>query len=113
MSYADLEMKVIWWAEARKIIPNGTMIGQAKKTVEEAGEVLEAAEMLARTDLTDEERTKWKRKYRDAIGDTLVTLITGCALADENVLDCLAQAYDEIKNRKGTLGADGIFYREA
>jgi hypothetical protein len=47
------------------------------------------------------------------VGDVLVTLIMGAALADVNVVDCLAQAYDEIKDRKGTLLPNGIFQKEA
>jgi hypothetical protein len=47
------------------------------------------------------------------VGDVLVTLIMGAALADVNVVDCLAQSYEEIKDRKGTLLPNGIFQKEA
>jgi hypothetical protein len=45
----------------------------------------------------------------DAYGDVLVTLIVGAALADVDLVSCLESAYAEIKDRKGTLGEDGIF----
>jgi hypothetical protein len=36
-----------------------------------------------------------------------------CALLDIDMVDCLAGAYDEIKNRKGTLLPSGVFVKEA
>ena len=118
-TFQDLQMQVIRWAEARKIIPNGKISGQAEKTLEEAGELVEAAAII--TFLDDEctgmpgyaqLRAKWMAKYRDAAGDVLVTLINGCALADVDLVSCLAQAYDEIKDRKGTLLPNGVFVKE-
>lgn len=124
-SYRSLETEIIRWAEARKIIPNSTASAQARKTVEEAGELLEAAAALKVCDdlakhipgLADlpgfiEYRAKWLAKFRDGAGDTLVALINGCALADVDLVGCLADAYDEIKDRRGTMNADGIFVKE-
>ena len=42
MSYAEVEMKVIQWSEARKIIPNSTPIAQWKKAAEELDELRDA-----------------------------------------------------------------------
>ena len=42
MSYAEVEMKVIQWAEARKIIPNSTPLAQWKKGMEEMQELKDA-----------------------------------------------------------------------
>jgi hypothetical protein len=42
-----------------------------------------------------------------------VTLIIGAELYGVNLVACLEAAYDEIKDRKGTLGPDGIFYKSA
>ena len=50
---------------------------------------------------------------KDAIGDVLVCLINYCALRDIDMIDCLAGAYDEIKDRRGTLMPDGTFVKEA
>ena len=116
-TYAMLEIEVIRWGEARKIIPNSTPKAQATKTLEEAGELLEKAAMLHILTYTGYKDTpiynEIKEAYKDAVGDVLVTLIMGAALADVNVVDCLAQSYDEIKDRKGTLLPNGIFQKEA
>jgi NTP pyrophosphatase (non-canonical NTP hydrolase) len=100
MSYAETELKVIRWSEARKIIPNSTALAQAKKAVEEVGELYDA---LAEDDLA---------KVIDGVGDTLVCLINVCALKDLSVVECLKVAYEEIKDRKGTMNAEGIFVKE-
>lgn len=100
MSFAEVEMKVIQWSEARKIIPNSTALAQAKKAVEEVGELYDA---LAEDDLA---------KVIDGVGDTLVCLINVCALKDLSVVECLKVAYEEIKDRKGTMNAEGIFVKE-
>ena len=100
MSYSDYEMKVIQWAEARKIIPNSTPLAQWKKAQEELNELREALET---GDLPG---------MRDAVGDTVVCLINLCALADINLVDCLAGAYEEIKDRKGHMNEEGIFVKD-
>jgi hypothetical protein len=100
MSFAELELDVIRWSEARKIIPNSTPLAQTRKALEEIQELYDA---LALHD---------REAAIDGIGDTVVCLINVCALLDVNLTDCLAHAYEQIKNRRGTLGADGIFVKE-
>lgn len=100
MSYRELEMKTIQWGEARGIVQNSTPAGQWKKTVEEVRELEEA---IAAGDLA---------AMKDAYGDILVTLIMGCACADVDLVSCLELAYNEIKDRKGYLNADGVFVKE-
>lgn len=100
MSYADVEMKVVQWSEARKIIPNSTPLAQWKKAAEELDELKEA---IKADDLAE---------MKDAVGDTVVCLINICALLDISLVDCLYGAYDQIKDRSGTMGADGIFYKD-
>jgi NTP pyrophosphatase (non-canonical NTP hydrolase) len=116
-TYSIIELEVIRWGEARKIIPNSTPKAQAMKTLEEAGELIEAAAKLHILSNLNYKDTpiynEVKEAYKDAVGDVLVTLIMGAALADVNVVDCLAQSYDEIKDRKGTLLPNGIFQKEA
>ena len=41
-----------------------------------------------------------------------VCLINVCALLDVNFVDCLAKAYEEIKDRKGYMNEEGIFVKE-
>lgn len=100
MSYAEIEMKVIQWSEKRKIIPNSTPLAQWKKAAEELDELKDA---LRKNDLNE---------AIDAVGDTVVCLINICALLDINLTDCLEAAYLQIKDRSGTMGADGIFYKD-
>ena len=100
MSYAKTEIKTIQWAEARGIVQNSTGLAQAKKTQEELDELVDAL-------------TKGDREATiDAYGDILVTLIVGCACEDLDLVTCLEAAYKEIKDRSGTMGADGIFYKD-
>lgn len=101
MSYADYEMKVIQWSEARKIIPNSTPLAQLKKAAEELDELKHA---LENADINS---------AIDGIGDTVVCLINICALLDVNLTDCLGAAYNEIKDRKGYMNEEGIFVKQS
>ena len=100
MSYANFEIKVIQWGEARGIVQNSTAFAQALKTKEELDELFDA---IAKND---------KAAIKDAYGDILVTLIMGCACADLDLVTCLEGAYNEIKDRKGFLNKDGIFVKQ-
>ena len=100
MSYANVEMKVIQWGEARQIVQNSTPFAQAMKTNEELKELFEAIEANDRVAMAD------------AYGDILVTLIMGCATADLDLVECLKGAYNEIKDRKGHLSKEGLFIKE-
>ena len=99
-SYAEVEMKVIQWAEARRIIPNATPQAQLNKTLEELAELFKA------------ESQKNMAGIKDGVGDVVVCLINYCALKDINLVDCLKLAYSEIKDRKGTLLPDGTFVKD-
>ena len=100
MSYADVQMKVIQWGEARGIVQNSTPAAQAVKTQEELDELIDAI------------RNGDKEAMKDAYGDILVTLVMGCACADLDLVECFKGAHEEIKDRKGYLGADGIFVKQ-
>lgn len=101
MSYANTEIAVIQWGEARGIVQNSTAYAQAIKTQEELNELFEAIE------------NKDIAAMKDAYGDILVTLVMGCACADLDLVDCFKGAYNEIKHRKGHLTKDGIFVKES
>jgi len=100
MSYAEVEMEVLRWGEARGIVKNGKAISQAIKTLEEVTELLDA---INRKNLDD---------AKDAVGDVVVTLIMVCAILDINLVECLQGAYTEIKHRKGYLTSEGTFIKE-
>ena len=99
-SFQTLELKVLRWAEARKIIPNSTALTQAIKTTEEVAELLKA---LSKGD---------RDEARDAYGDILVTMIIGADFLNLNMLECLDHAYSVIKDRSGYLSVDGIFVKD-
>lgn len=101
MSYADVELHIIRWAEARKIIPNSTPDTQLLKAMSELGELADATIKKDREGIVD------------GVGDVMVCLVNYCALQDINLVDCMDVAYDQIKNRKGTLMPNGVFIKES
>jgi len=101
MSFANVEMKVIQWGEARGIVQNSNPYAQALKTQEEVNELFDA--IVA----------KDREAMIDAYGDILVTLVMGCATADLDLVDCFKHAYEQIKDRKGHLTPEGIFVKES
>ncbi len=101
MSYASVEMKILQWAEQRKIIPNSTPSTQLLKCMSELGELADATIKGDRAGIAD------------GVGDVMVTLVNYCALQNIDLVQCMGLAYDEIKHRKGTLLANGVFVKEA
>jgi NTP pyrophosphatase (non-canonical NTP hydrolase) len=99
MSYSSVEMEIIQWAEARKIIPNSSPETQLLKAVSELGE------------LADATIKKERDKIIDAVGDVLICMVNYCALQDIDLVTCMKIAYDEIKHRKGTLMPNGVFVK--
>lgn len=73
---------------------------QMLKVIEEVGEVAAA---LARNNKND---------LRDGIGDVVVTLVILAMQNDMDLYECLNQAYNEIKDRKGK-NVNGVFVKEA
>jgi NTP pyrophosphatase (non-canonical NTP hydrolase) len=100
-SFGMTEFQVMQWAEQRGIYKNGTALGQASKTVEEACELLIA---IAKDD---------KAEIADAIGDVMVTLVNVGVLTDLDVRQCFYNAYKVIEHRNGYLNKDGVFVKES
>lgn len=100
MSYADVEMKIVQWSEARKIIPNSTPETQLLKAMSEMGELADATIKKDHDGIVD------------GVGDVLVCLVNYCALQDINLVTCMESAYNQIKHRKGTLLPNGVFVKE-
>ena len=73
---------------------------QMLKVVEEVGEVAAA---LARNNKND---------LRDGIGDVVVTLVILAIQNDMDLYECLNQAYNDIKDRKGK-NVNGVFVKES
>ena len=97
----DLIEKVEQWGRDRCIIPNSTPQAQLLKSMSEMGELADAT---LKSDV---------REIIDGIGDVLVTLILYSALQNLDIEACLASAYNEIKDRRGTLTPEGVFLKDA
>lgn len=87
------------WAEDRNLVKGATPQAQMLKMTEEVGEL---AASIAR---------KNERGVIDGIGDCVVVLTILAAQNGLNIEDCIAAAYEEIKDRKGRM-VDGIFVKE-
>lgn len=99
-TFEELQKLVIQWSQDRKIIPNATPMSQFLKAVAETGELADAINKRDRVEVAD------------AVGDILVCLINFCALECMDPVECLEQAYGQIKDRKGTLLPSGVFVKE-
>ena len=88
------------WFEDRGITENGKPMAQAIKTLEELTELFDA---LNKND---------EHEIKDAIGDIYVTLRGVCLTYGVKMDDCINQAYNEIKDRKGYLTPEGMFIKE-
>jgi uncharacterized protein YabN with tetrapyrrole methylase and pyrophosphatase domain len=99
-SWNLIELDVIRWSEARGIIPNSTSVAQYRKAQEEMHELHAAIINRDRAGIID------------GLGDVLVCLINVACLENVDLTHCLASAYNEIKNRRGSLNAGGIFVKD-
>ena len=79
------------WAEERGLYANGDPKTQALKLVEEVGETCRA---ILKEDYEE---------VIDGIGDCVVVLTNLAELMDISIEDCIAAAYDEIKDRTGQM----------
>ena len=101
MSLYKLEENVIFWAKDRGLLDNITPLDKATQALKCVSEVGEFANHAARGSC-----------IKDDIGDILVTLIINAAINDTSIEECLALAWDEIKDRKGKK-INGVFVKEA
>ena len=115
MNYQELETKVLEWAGDKGILEKATPLAQAKKTLEEVEELLEAvgAQEKEHYFFTN---TKGKEvvtadEIKDALGDILVTIIIGAKLQGLKLEDCLESAYNVISKRTGKM-VDGVFVKD-
>lgn len=96
---------LIWeWAKERgldKVNP----YKQSLKTVEEAEELRDALKNWGNGNVD-------MREVADAIGDVFVTLVIVSRLCGLDLLECVKQAYSEIKDRKGQI-INGIFVKDS
>ena len=100
---AKLIDKVNDWADERNLKQADPKI-QWMRITEEVGEIRDV--LLKPTKFTEPQAA-----LKDAIGDTLVTIIVLAHQLDLDVTECLGIAYEEIKNRKGKM-INGTFVKE-
>lgn len=99
-SLNELIWLILDWSRARKIIPNATPESQLLKAVSEMGE------------LADAHNKGQKDAARDAVGDIVVCLVNYCELSGTSLAECVDGAWNEIKDRRGTLLPNGCFVKE-
>ena len=87
------------WAKERGIYEKGDPKTQFCKLAEEMGELSSA---IVKQNVPEQ---------MDAIGDCVVVLTNLAKLLGMNIEDCIASAYNEIKNRKGKM-QNGDFIKE-
>jgi NTP pyrophosphatase (non-canonical NTP hydrolase) len=100
----NLINKINQWADDRDLKQADPKI-QWMRITEEVGEIRDV--LLKPTKFTQP-----KAALKDAIGDTLVTIIVLAHQLDLGVTECLGLAYEEIKNRKGKM-INGTFIKES
>ena len=102
-TFSDLIIKINHWADKRNLKQADPKI-QWMRITEEVGEIRDV--LLKPTKFTEPQMA-----LKDAIGDTLVTIIVLAHQLDLDVTECLSIAYEEIKNRKGKM-VNGTFVKE-
>ena len=85
------------WHHARNLIDGATDKDQVCKLIQEVGELSD--NVCKGNDIKDD------------IGDIIVVLINIAERNNVTIAECLDQAYNDIKDRKGTM-VDGIFIKE-
>ena len=87
------------WADKRGLYDNGDTKTQALKLTEEVGETCRA---ILKGDYEE---------ITDGIGDCVVVLTNLAELHGVSIEDCIAEAYNEIKNRKGKM-SNGTYVKQ-
>lgn len=99
-TFSELITKVNEWATSHGLDKSNPK-AQWMKVTEEVGEIRDV--FLKPHDFVDPE---WSLK--DAIGDSIVTLIVLCLQLGYDVEECLTIAYNDIKDRKGVMIDDNF-----
>ena len=94
-NFEELKDKVVRWAIKRDLHQADPKI-QWMRVTEEVGEIRDV--LLKPTKFEDP-----KQALKDALGDSLVTLIVLGTQLNLDLVECLEIAYEEIKDRKGKM----------
>lgn len=93
----ELIDKIINWHYDRNLIHGSTDKDQYMKLIQEAGEL---SDSICK-----------QKPIADDIGDMMVVLINIAERNNLTIDQCLQQAWDDIKDRKGRM-VDGVFVKE-
>lgn len=114
----DLIKATVQWFHDKGIIASSNTLKQLEKTQEELTETRDAAVVMDFTkgiprqlDFSGSDYGMAKLKFKDGIGDTLVTLIGVCEMEGVSLEECLALAYGVISKRSGKM-IDGKFVKD-
>jgi len=97
MNTEDYEQRIVGWHHDRNLIEGATDKDQLCKLVQEVGEL---SDNICKG-----------RSVADDIGDCIVVLINIAERNNLTLKDCMAVAWNDIKDRKGKM-VDGIFIKE-
>ena len=97
MIKVNYENLISQWHRDRNLIDGSTDKDQYMKLIQEAGEL---SDSLCKG-----------KDIKDDIGDMMVVLINIMVRNNLTMQECLAVAYEDIKDRKGKM-IDGIFVKE-
>ena len=95
MKNLNYEKLIGQWHRDRNLIDGSTDKDQYMKLIQEAGEL---SDSLCKG-----------KDIKDDIGDMMVVLINIMVRNNLTMEECLAVAYEDIKDRKGSLGAKQLF----
>ncbi|HFI0151223.1 TPA: MazG-like family protein [Streptococcus suis] len=102
-NFEELKDKVVRWAFDKDLHEADPKI-QWMRVTEEIGEIRDV--LLKPTKFENPQET-----LKDALGDSLVTLIVLAYQLRLDIVECLEVAYNEIKDRKGKM-VNGTFVKE-
>lgn len=95
--FDDYVARVVQWHHDRNLIDGSTDKDQVLKLMQELGEL---SDSVCKS-----------KDIKDDIGDMLVVMLNITTRNNVNLEDCLARAWEDIKDRKGRM-VDGIFVKE-
>ena len=107
--FEDVQEKVLEWAEKKDLLHEENSEKQFMKVIEEIFEF--KTEMDNELSYTDPYVDEAVERMELEMGDIFVTLIILCEQLNISPQNCLAMAYEKIKDRKGET-INGVFIKE-
>jgi len=99
MNATQLLSDIEQWGRDRNIIGGSTSLQQLPKLISEMGELADKG--IAKRDI---------EQIKDGIGDVIVVLAMIAGIEGVSIEQCLAHAYNDIKDRKGVM-FNGVFVK--